>query len=268
MDSSCRIKETLDLIETKLGTELVAWFHHHPQFKHIFHMPRYASHKLTGLWALAIRTAYIRDNQWWSAVNGIPVRYSIREHALLTGLCCDELPSRKSFAEKHSLSLSFAHRNFLDIDKVNLGDVKEKLMSMARDDEDIVKMALLYFIGSIIVRRKNKEKGFLDPFFLKLVNHLDLCKTFPWGSLSFKYCLDILEGKMKEPSERSKLSLSSWTLPCFITPLEVSFWLWGFFLLCTFFLNQRLWIHWLIFELCRYFLLNALQTSRANIDCL
>lgn len=223
MDSSCRIKETLDLIETKLGTELVAWFHHHPQFKHIFHMPRYASHKLTGLWALAIRTAYIRDNQWWSAVNGIPVRYSIREHALLTGLCCDELPSRKSFAEKHSLSLSFAHRNFLDIDKVNLGDVKEKLMSMARDDEDIVKMALLYFIGSIIVRRKNKEKGFLDPFFLKLVNHLDLCKTFPWGSLSFKYCLDILEGKMKEPSERSKLSLSSWTLPRFITPLEVSF---------------------------------------------
>ncbi|KAF8114901.1 hypothetical protein N665_0032s0032 [Sinapis alba] len=80
---------------------------------HVFHKPRYTSHKLMGLWALAIRTAYIKDNQWWSAVNGIPVRYSIREHALLTGLCCDELPSRKSFAEKHSLSLSFAHRNFL-----------------------------------------------------------------------------------------------------------------------------------------------------------
>ena len=96
---------------------------------------------------------------------------------------------------------------------------------MAEDNEDLVKMTLLYFIGYIIIRRKNKGKGLLDPFFLKLVNHLDLCQTFPWDTLSFKYCLDILADKMKEPSERSKPSLNSWNLPCFITPLEVSFWL-------------------------------------------
>ena len=86
MGTSCRVKKTLDVIETKLKDDKIVWFHHHPQFKHVFHMPRYSSHKVMGLWALAIRTAYIKDNQWWPVVNGIPVKYSIREHTLLTGL--------------------------------------------------------------------------------------------------------------------------------------------------------------------------------------
>ncbi|KAG5410058.1 hypothetical protein IGI04_006377 [Brassica rapa subsp. trilocularis] len=107
------------------------------------------------------------------------------------------------------------------MDKVDRLDVEEKFLSMAEDNEDLVKMTLLYFIGYIIIRRKNKGKGLLDPFFLKLVNHLDLCQTFPWDTLSFKYCLDILADKMKEPSERSKPSLNSWNLHCFITLLEI-----------------------------------------------
>lgn len=53
MGTSCRVKETLDVIETKLKDDKIAWFHHHPQFKHVFHISRYSCHKLMGLWALA-----------------------------------------------------------------------------------------------------------------------------------------------------------------------------------------------------------------------
>lgn len=54
--------QTIDIIEKKLQDKPI-WFKEHPQFQHTFHMSRQI-HKYLVLWALILRTTYIRDNEW------------------------------------------------------------------------------------------------------------------------------------------------------------------------------------------------------------
>ncbi|RIA05692.1 hypothetical protein BRARA_K01913 [Brassica rapa] len=209
---------TLKIIERKLKDRAI-WFKEHPQFQHIFHMPRQL-HNYMALWALILRTAYISDDEWWTILNGVPLRYSIREHALYTGLCCDPLPLyfEKCFEERHNLSLSFAEKYFIDTSKVDILDVEQKLESMEEENDDLVKMALLFFIGSVFKRKKNKKQSYIDVFYLKVVDNLSLCETFPWGTLSFNECIYNLSSMMKRAKGNPN---KSWSFSCFITPLEL-----------------------------------------------
>lgn len=56
---------------------------------------------------------------------------------------------------------------------------------MEEGNEDLLKMVLLFFIGFVIKRKKNKTKAYLDLFFFKVVDNLSLCETFSWGTLRF-----------------------------------------------------------------------------------
>ncbi|CAN7008484.1 unnamed protein product [Brassica rapa subsp. trilocularis] len=59
------------------------WFLEHPQFKHLFHMVCTSTRKMMGLWMLLLRTIVThKSRQAWFAVNGVPIRYSIREHGI------------------------------------------------------------------------------------------------------------------------------------------------------------------------------------------
>lgn len=219
IDSVTNLKKTLEIIETKLNEQQLKWFKEHPQFQHFFHMPR-QNHKYTALWALILRTGYISNDEWWSIPNGVPLRYSIREHALYTGLCCDPLQRNfeKDFEKEHSLSLDFAGKHFSDTSKVDIFDVKRKLQSMEVGDDDLLKMTLLFFLGSFWNRKKNKGKSHIDVFYLMIVDNLSLCEKFPWGTLSFNECMDSLLAMLK----KAKGDPNAWcSFSCFITPLEV-----------------------------------------------
>ncbi|KAF8047104.1 hypothetical protein N665_3205s0001 [Sinapis alba] len=161
IDSVTSLKNTLEIIETNLNEQQLKWFKDHPQFQHFFHMTR-QSHKYTAMWALILRTGYISDDEWWIIPNGVPLRYSIREHALYTGLCCDPLPRNfeQVFEKEHNLSLDFA--------------------------------------GSFWNRKKNKGKSHIDVFYLMIVDNLSLCEKFPWGTLSFNECMDSLSAMLKK----------------------------------------------------------------------
>lgn len=219
IESVTNLKKTLEIIETKLNEQQLKWFKEHPQFQHFFHMPR-QNHKYTALWALILRTGYISTDEWWSIPNGVPLRYSIREHALYTGLCCDPLGRdfEKTFVREHNLSLGFAGKHFSNTSKVDIFDVERKLQSMEAGDDDLLKMTLLFFLGSFWNRKKNKGKSHIDEFYLKIVDDLSLCEQFPWGTLSFNECMDALLDMLKKAKGNPK---NSYSFSCFITPLEV-----------------------------------------------
>ncbi|KAG2310428.1 hypothetical protein Bca52824_021985 [Brassica carinata] len=85
------------------------WFLEHPQFKHLFHMVCTPTRKVMGLWMLLIRTIVThKSRQAWFAVNGVPIRYSIREHGLISGLYCHQYPENY----KSRLSMKFAEKQF------------------------------------------------------------------------------------------------------------------------------------------------------------
>lgn len=66
--------------------------------------------KFTGMWTLLLQTADIMEmNECWFIVNGVPIRYSIKEHVWISGLHCHDLPADY---ENQSGSTAFSYRLF------------------------------------------------------------------------------------------------------------------------------------------------------------
>uniref|UniRef100_A0A0D3AGX6 DUF1985 domain-containing protein n=1 Tax=Brassica oleracea var. oleracea TaxID=109376 RepID=A0A0D3AGX6_BRAOL len=69
----------------------------------------------------------------------------MREHTLISGLDCTEYPRKYKKIGGHE----FVNYYFHDIEKIAITDVKQKLLSMP-DCPDKVKMAVLFFLGTVI----------------------------------------------------------------------------------------------------------------------
>ncbi|XP_024014221.1 uncharacterized protein At3g43530-like [Eutrema salsugineum] len=156
--------------------EEAKWFKTHPQFRHIFHMPKERNHMSQGLWMLLLYTAKTgKESECWFVVNGVPIRYSLREHALLCGLDCHEYPRKY----KDLGCWSFVERQFGRKKAITVKDVEERLEAM-ETSEDKKKMAVLFFLSKV-VKAGTKANGNIESFLLRVVNDLRLCKKFPWG---------------------------------------------------------------------------------------
>ncbi|KAF8104308.1 hypothetical protein N665_0175s0034 [Sinapis alba] len=191
IQSRCYVSNTVKIIK-KFEPEL-KWFKDHPQFHHFFHMPDEPYLKLLGVWMLLLRTIPLEEGEEsaWFAVNGVPIRYSIREHALISGLDCREYPSKYEKLD----SFAFVDRYFNSHKEITMKVVEAKLLSM-RACGDRLRMAVLYFIG-IVIRGKGKYNAPFDSFVLRVVNDVEVCKTFPWGRLTFDDAIRSINHMMK-----------------------------------------------------------------------
>ncbi|XP_024014689.1 uncharacterized protein At3g43530-like [Eutrema salsugineum] len=175
----CAVKSVLDVIGN-LPEEL-EWFKSHPQFKHLFHMFKEPNHMNQGLWMLRLHTAYTeKQNEAWFVVNGVPIRYSLREHALLCVLDCHDYPADYKKLEK----LKFVQKHFGRDDKIKIAEVEAKQEEMKETSLDRKKMALFLFLCKVL-KAKSKADGNIDPFLLRAVGDLKLCRTFSWGHYMF-----------------------------------------------------------------------------------
>uniref|UniRef100_A0A1J3FKA6 DUF1985 domain-containing protein n=1 Tax=Noccaea caerulescens TaxID=107243 RepID=A0A1J3FKA6_NOCCA len=203
------------------------WFETHPQFKHIFHMPRDRNHKLQGIWTLLLRTACIeKEKEVWFVVNGVPIRYGLREHALISGLYSHNYPS--GFAENTCGKMSFVEKYFKLGSTVRYQDLKPMLEKMkpSPKSNDRLRMLILYFLASIIKgQMKTGEKASsVDPFLLRAVGDMNLCRTFPWGRLSYDHMLKGISKTMTHFNGAVpgiEKQDQPWPIPGFILPLEL-----------------------------------------------
>ncbi|XP_020890743.1 uncharacterized protein LOC110230880 [Arabidopsis lyrata subsp. lyrata] len=126
-------------------------------------------------------------DECWFIVNGIPIRYSVREHALITGLSCGPLPDNY---DRKSSRCDFIKKHFGETSKIDFSTVEKKLEAMTEEGEgdDRLKIAVLYFLTSVIARKK-KQTTKIDDFLVNIVDDLPLCRRFPWGSYTFKNCV-------------------------------------------------------------------------------
>jgi len=182
--TKCYIHQVVNILESHLSSEEKKWFWEHPQFKHFFHMHTDSNHKVMAMWMLLLRTACVdKKKECWFVVNGVPIRYSLQELALISGLYCHSYPKNyKAFG-----SLGFSGKHFGVGATVTYAKVKTKLLSMKKSSRERLKMAVLFFLCSVIIgKRKTGEKAeAVEDFFLKSVEDLEWCKTFPWGRLAF-----------------------------------------------------------------------------------
>lgn len=223
IQSRCYIREAVHDINELLDENEKQWFHEHPQFKHFFHMHLEKKHKVQGMWILFLHTAVTsKKREAWFVVNGVPIRYSLREHGLLSGLYCHNYP----LGWQRKGGLQFVGRHFKRGTTISYEAVKNKFLSMG-PCKDRLQMAVLYFLSSVIIGRSKKgEKGTtegapsVEHFFLRAVDDLKLCKTFPWGRLSFLDSLEQMQNLFK--NRDGIVNPNGWCFPSFNIPLQVN----------------------------------------------
>ncbi|KAF8116398.1 hypothetical protein N665_0018s0008, partial [Sinapis alba] len=196
IQSRCYVRKTVEVIK-KLKNKL-PWFEKHPQFRYFFHMPKEPNLKLLGMWILLLRTIPLDEEEGtaWFAVNGLPIRYSMREHALISGLEC--------------------HEHFKSHGEITIKYVEVKLLSM-RSCGDRLKMEVLFFLGTVITWNV-KYNGRIDSFILRVVNDLEVCETFPWGRLTYEDDIHSRNHVMKHLKGKPKANVN---FPGLIVPLEI-----------------------------------------------
>ncbi|XP_022563919.2 uncharacterized protein At3g43530-like [Brassica napus] len=214
IQSKCYVTETVKFLKKARFKPELEWFENHPQFCHFFHMPDEPNLKLQDMWMLLLRTVPLHESEdtSWFAVNGVPIRYSMREHALISGLDCHDYPAKY----KKIGSFAFVDRHFKSHKEITMLYVREKLLSMSACG-DRLKMAVLYFLGTII-RARGRYNAPFDPFVLRIVNDVEVCKTFPWGRLTFEDALRSITHVMKHLKGKPKNNVN---FPGFIIPLEI-----------------------------------------------
>jgi len=170
-----------------------------------------------GMWLLFLRTSCLeKKREVPFIVNGVPIRYSLEEFALMSGLYCHSYT--KPF---NSLgSTTFVGKSFGPRATIQYPDVEEKLMSMKKPSEARLRVAVLYFLCSVIIGKgKTGENApSVEKFFLRVVADLELCKIFSWGRYAFDenvknifYLMDQCNGVVGPQK----------VFPSFVMPLEV-----------------------------------------------
>lgn len=225
ISTRCRFYETVNYLkeglEHKLTKRELDWFEKHPQFKYIFHMKRDQTHKVMAMWMLLLRTARIdKKKEVWFVVNGVPIRYSLREHALISGLDCRLYPMNYNDAG----SDRFKKKYFKGKKKITIEDVRKELDVMVPDrTDDMLGMAVLYFVCTVMVgqtKNSGKHASGVDKFCLRAVDDLIFCKNFPWGRYSFEYMLSSVSHTMSHFG--GVVQGKNHPVPGFCIPLEVN----------------------------------------------
>ncbi|KAL9299225.1 hypothetical protein AtEden1_Chr2g0230151 [Arabidopsis thaliana] len=191
LSTQCYIHEVLTTFENlqpPMSTSERAWFENHSSLQHIFHMPRDPNHRLMGMWMLLLRTTRIeRKKEAWFIVNGVPIRYGILEHALISGFNWKNY----TIGYKNTGNLDFKKKHFKNT-VVKREDVRDKLIGMVPAGErskERLRMMVLYFLSNIIIApiKTGDRAPQVDEFCLKAVSDLTFSRNFQWGRYSFDY---------------------------------------------------------------------------------
>ncbi|XP_044503651.1 uncharacterized protein LOC123224130 [Mangifera indica] len=150
----------------------------------IGHLLRLSDIKFSGVLvhSFLLRQLYrgFDKNEFWFRVNGVDVRFSPFEFALMTGLPFSQLTTLSSYiphASKHRIGDTY----FQGCQKVQYHDIERVFLARPWGDNNIdaVKIALLYCLHMVLLGNDRRKK--VSAEYLQLVDHLDEFNSYPWG---------------------------------------------------------------------------------------
>ncbi|XP_073314716.1 uncharacterized protein [Primulina huaijiensis] len=127
----------------------------------------------------------------WMVVCKRPVRFSLLEYCLITGLDCaiepEDLSDRDVFGTTH----------FPGKSEIALSDLEGKIIVEEQNETGIdvekIKMASLYFGCAVFGEATRKKTMKIDPKYLRLVDDLDRFNHYPWGRVAYRYAVRCLK---------------------------------------------------------------------------
>ena len=147
---------------------------------------------------------------------GVPIRYSLREFRLISGLYCHEYPPN----HERLGGTTFMNKYFGG-KRVKYADLEKQMLAMkSKPSQDRLKMAALYFLASILVGGRKSGEGAspVDSFIQTVVDDLDACVKFPWGRYAFEHNLKDVSSFLEKCNG---VVPTSWVFTSFPIPLEV-----------------------------------------------
>lgn len=157
-----------------------------------------------------------KKHEAWFLFAGKPIRFSLREFALVTGLNCQKLPKRcKKRSKNFMAEKPYWGELFGSMKEVPVSTVVKMLKRKTVTDKELrLKYAYLALLSSVILPTTHNPRISQDH--AERMKDLDAFFAYPWGRCSF----DMLMSSIKERKEVS-LSQNTIALKGFVLSLQL-----------------------------------------------
>lgn len=123
-------------------------------------------------------------------IGGRVLRFSLREFALITGLNCGPIPDvgRKSIKGGQNIKSTY-----FEGDKTFSRKYLNLAFNVSKNgtDDDMLKMALLYFLESFLLPKQHTVNVNMEH--IEMVDDEELFNNYPWGRLAFELLVDYMQ---------------------------------------------------------------------------
>ncbi|KAG7556780.1 hypothetical protein ISN44_As11g027750 [Arabidopsis suecica] len=144
-----------------------------------------------------------RRHELWTIYGGFPLRFSLREFYITTGLICDKIPSDSEKCDMlRDDNNAESQKRFLTWKKLSL--------------------ALIVLVDGVVVC-SNKKASRVTSSFVEMLHDIEFFMNYPWGRVSFEATIgrfgpSLLE---KDPISELKTRLSQRSSCCYGFPLAI-----------------------------------------------
>ncbi|WKA03569.1 hypothetical protein VitviT2T_021671 [Vitis vinifera] len=156
-----------------------------------------------------------KDNEIWILLKSKGLRFSKEEFALITGLSfgpitkCDKKSLRirdTYFKGENKVRNDELEKVFLSLGEEKKKKKNKKNKKKGFEDEEVIKLALLYFLEHVLFGKEGKN--LIDMEWVALVDNLEAFNKYPWGGICYERTLfglqRALENRVSKYQDKKK----------------------------------------------------------------
>ena len=194
------------------------------QFGHLLTFPKQYQHSSQMMWYFVLRQIQTKKKkEMWMMVNSTPMRFSMEDYQMITGLNFTHVSDREKIKDEAShnvrLATEFFGRKKINIDNL-VCELEKKPVRTKKINYDKVKTALLLFLTGVLFGYEKKTP--IEDWIVGLVDDIEVFDRFDWGVESYKCTLAALRKDVKAKlEEHSKNKAKTYMFLGFIHAFQV-----------------------------------------------
>ncbi|XP_024003646.1 uncharacterized protein LOC112081434 [Eutrema salsugineum] len=133
-----------------------------------------------------------KDNEIWVLFAGKPIRFSLREFKIVTGLCCGKYPPSGK-KRRRSNGEHFYEQLFGGARDVSAEKVLQMLQSWSVNDRETrLRYACLLIVDAILLPSFHFPRVKIDVDHAEMVEDINAFVAYPWGRVSYEIIMESL----------------------------------------------------------------------------
>lgn len=153
-----------------------------------------------------------KKHEAWFRFAGKPIRFSIREFAIVTGLPCGEIPhDPNGKKKKKSKEKPYWQEIFGNVEDMRVSRAVKMLRRKSGFEKDTrLKVACLAIVSSVLLSTNLKMKMLKEH--VQLLGDIDEFLAFPWGRLAFNMLMNSIKKKDEISLSQNTIALQGFAL--------------------------------------------------------